>query len=183
MNAELKTFVDSLGLEYKATFVPQSHSRNANEEHKSLNWRVSIRSQRGAGNTITTNYMQGIGHIPNYLHAGYSETLERREWRELQEKAAETGKYPVGAVRLYSVIGPKLLPVPPPTLVDVLHCLVLDGEAYDYSFEEWAREYAYDTDRRKALATWEACRDHGLKLRRMLSAEQLEKLRELFQDY
>lgn len=74
-NAKLDAFIATLGLEYTATFVPQSQSRNAEEKTKSLNWRVRVsRSTHDTPQyhpahpsvTIATDYMQGIGHIPTW---------------------------------------------------------------------------------------------------------------------
>jgi hypothetical protein len=45
------------------------------------------------------------------------------------------------------------LPLP----VDVIQSLLMD--ATGESFEEWCGNLGYDTDSRKALATWEACRE------------------------
>lgn len=60
----------------------------------------------------------------------------------------------------------------PPTAADVISCLLLDLSTIDHcdSFEEWADELGYDSDSRKAEATW-----------RKLEAEA-PKLREFFGD-
>lgn len=176
MNAELKTFVNSLGLEYSATFVPQSASRNSAEKNRSLNWRVSIRSQRGAGTTIATDYMQGIGHIPKDPQVTAHHKGARRDCimiDEYERQCAETGKYGMGNHKT----------IPAPALLEVLYGLVLDSDADEYSFEAWADNLGYDTDSRKAESVYNACREIGQKLRLMLGAENLAKLRELFQDY
>lgn len=48
--------------------------------------------------------------------------------------------------------------VNPPTVLDVLDCLASDATSYDNggTFEDWAYEYGYDTDSRKAYAIWQA---------------------------
>ena len=48
-----------------------------------------------------------------------------------------------------------------PTLEDVLECLVMDSAYIDRasSFEEWADEFGYDTDSRKAEKIYKACKD------------------------
>jgi hypothetical protein len=188
-NPELKTFVDSLNLEYKAVFVPQSASRNSGEKNPSLNWRISIRSQRGAGTTISTDYMQGIGHVPNYIHRYGAVSLLTDEAIKAQHAAAELGTYPrvkrtpPNHWEISSTFGEQRKPLPPPDILDVLHCLVSDSDAADYTFDDWCSSYGYDTDSRKAEATYSACRDIGRQLERMLGRENLAKLRELFQDY
>lgn len=53
---------------------------------------------------------------------------------------------------------------------EVLACVCRDGEdASGQSFAEWAGNYGYDEDSRKALATYEACQQGGDKARRLLS--------------
>lgn len=51
-----------------------------------------------------------------------------------------------------------------PDLADVLHCLLSDGDACHYSFEEWCDSYGYDTDSRAAERTYLACVATGEKL-------------------
>jgi hypothetical protein len=48
---------------------------------------------------------------------------------------------------------------------DLLSCLALDATSGDQSFEDFCSDFGYDTDSRKAYATWEACRESGEKLR------------------
>lgn len=57
-----------------------------------------------------------------------------------------------------------------PTAADVLSCLISDAQAGDYTFEQWCGDMGYDTDSRKALATWEACRAMAPKLYKLLGA-------------
>jgi hypothetical protein len=72
-----------------------------------------------------------------------------------------------------------------PCLADVLHSLISDGTAYftHSTFEDWAADYDYDTDSRKALATYEQCIDIGRKLARALPANVLEQVQALTADY
>lgn len=67
-----------------------------------------------------------------------------------------------------------------PTVARVLPSLLLDGSAhFDHqSFEDWAGDFGYDPDSRKAEATWKACDETGRKLARAFSASEIEQLRE-----
>ena len=58
----------------------------------------------------------------------------------------------------------------PPTTVDVLDCLASDAASIENagSFEEWASEYGYDPDSRKALRTFEVCSEQARALRKFL---------------
>lgn len=173
----LQSFVASLGLEYKAEFVPFSKSRNAQEKHKSLNWKVTI----SKGNqSITTDYMQGIGHIPRPATKAYNPN--RVYWYEGYVKpAVEMG-------RLAHVVGSSISfgssPLPPPTLQDVMYSLAVDSDVINYSsFEDWAEKFGYDTDSREDESIYRQCLDTALKLRAMLGDSKLQELQEACQDY
>lgn len=57
-----------------------------------------------------------------------------------------------------------------PTAVDVLDCLLSDATGYDNArgFEDWASEYGYDTDSRKAEDTYKVVEAQSKKLRTFL---------------
>ena len=142
----LQDAVNALGVTYTAEFVPFSKSRNAKKATKpgdySLNWKVTISK---GGRKLTTDYMQGIGHIPGHKH---NTRYTMHAWEALKH-ACETGKSGYDASRIAAHVFTKAIPAP--ALHDVLHCLVLDAGVLDAgSFEEWASEYGYETDSRSA---------------------------------
>lgn len=57
-----------------------------------------------------------------------------------------------------------------PSLAEVVECLALDAAGYINSdgFEGWADEYGYDTDSRKAEATYKAVESQTRKLEQLL---------------
>lgn len=57
-----------------------------------------------------------------------------------------------------------------PELADVLDCLASDASGYENArdFQDWASEYGYDTDRRKAERTYNAVKRQSRKLRNLL---------------
>lgn len=58
-----------------------------------------------------------------------------------------------------------------PELADVVHCLLLDAQSGQMSFDEFCGEFGYDSYSRKALATWEACVNTAGPLRRVLGVD------------
>ena len=58
----------------------------------------------------------------------------------------------------------------PPTLVNVLDCLASDASGIDNArtFEDWANDYGYDTDSRKAEATYRTICAQAQELKRLL---------------
>lgn len=183
MTEKAKAYCERLianGVSYNAVFVPQSQSRNKDAKEPSLNWRVTI----AKGNVrIETDYMQGCAHVPHYAHAFARNVTYDAAVRE----ACETGKSRIIPHKnAYDAAqggraAPTYREIPTPDFADVLYCLVWDASAIDFpGFEEWAREYGFDTDSRKAEQIYRACLDTALKLRAIVD---LDEAREVFQDY
>ena len=166
-------YAEELGLTLTAQFVPQSLSRNAQERTPSLNWRATL-IRKGRGARFTTDYMQGAGHIPGWssLKGGYAYL------NNYAREVAEKGRY--------SPQGPDSIsrrPLPAPSMADVLHCLLLDAEAYGLPFEEWAGNFSFDTDSRKAERLYHECVATGSALSRLLTPPEMDRLRDLLADY
>jgi hypothetical protein len=68
-----------------------------------------------------------------------------------------------------------------PTLETVLECLVGDAAGVNDSttFEEWANEYGYDTDSRKAESTYKAVMQEATKLKKLLGPEAYKEMFEI----
>jgi hypothetical protein len=66
----------------------------------------------------------------------------------------------------------------PPTLADVLDCLASDASGVDnaQSFEDWASEYGYGTDSRKAERTYRICEEQAQKLKALLGQDAYNQL-------
>lgn len=175
IRAAVNAILAAEGITYAAQFVPQAQSRNADKPHRSLNWKVTIQrtAEKAADrNMFTTDYMQGIGHIPAIIGKSYPNELRAREY-----EASTTGRYQVRANASYQT-----KPLPIPSAADVLYCLVSDAGASDMCFETWADEYGYDKDSRAAETTYRQCIDSGLALRRLLGGAVLAKLRDITAD-
>lgn len=83
------------------------------------------------------------------------------------------------AVAVAGVLGIK------PALEDVLSSLITDGEPdfQGLSFDDWCSEFGYDSDSRKAHATYDACCEVGRRLRRAFTPEELQTLTETLANY
>lgn len=167
--------IATAGLTVSAVFVPFSQSRNKAEKNPSLNYRVTI--QRNGRDVMTTDYMMGSGHCPAYKlsmkDAGHANDIVRKK---MIREECETGR----AYRYFGK-GPAILP----DTRDVLHCcIILDADTINYrDFAEWASEYGYSEDSRKAEAIYRACLAHGLALRSALGDDHMRALREAFAEY
>ena len=158
---EIEKAINAMGITLKAEFVPFSFSRNRNETYPSLNWTVKILFK---GNEIVqTSYSAGYGHAPSYKGFKISQDV-------ISE--CESGKSRIGP-------GVKILP----KITDVIHSLVTECDVLGLeSFEQWAGEYGYDPDSRKAEKIYQDCRIQSMKFI-AIGKDNLEKLRELFEDY
>lgn len=183
-------FIATLPVSYSATFVPQSSSRNA-DGAKMLNWRVVLTSKVDGRKRLATDYSQGIAHIPGYRH-NLRNVLYYEELRNAWNDACENGRYPVDPIiehrheqgtryDVRAVLSYK--PLPSPSLEEVLYSLVMEAPARDTTFEEFCDEYGYSDDSRKAEAMYNACVDIGRKLVRLIGADALARLTDLYQGF
>lgn len=115
-----------------------------------LKWDVTLR-HRG-DRVLACEYTAGVGHCPSYP-------------AEVSLDECRTG-YAYGSKR--------------PILVDTadfVQSLCLEASALDHgSFEDWAREFGYDEDSRKAEKIYRECLQHAIMLRAMLGSEKFDHL-------
>jgi hypothetical protein len=168
----INELVKKHGITIESRFIPWSLSRNAGEDTPSLNWKITLK-QNGR-DLLTTDYMAGCAHCPAYDQRGYNTVDGRAD--VLSE--CEKGK----RIRPDSTIGLTHRDINPDSL-DVIHSLLMDSEALDYSsYEEWAGEFGFDEDSRKGEETYRACLKIALSLR-PVGESLLAELRDAFQDY
>lgn len=70
-----------------------------------------------------------------------------------------------------------------PAAADVLYSVVLDAQACEVSFEDWADDFGYDTDSRSALETYRACQKNGNQYRRIIGQNEREQIDEILNGY
>jgi hypothetical protein len=171
-HAEIDAHLAALGLNYGTEFVPWSQSRNATEKRPTLNWRIHL--TRHDKRFLVTDYMQGMGHLPKEYQLKNLGRLSVDE-DACERRIAESGK-------LHGQ-GYATKPVTSPELRDIMYSLLMDAEAYQYTFENWAADLGYDPDSRKAETLYRACLETGRSLAGVFTAQELDTLRDLFQDY
>lgn len=164
-----------VGLHLEATQVPWSQSRNAKEEQPTVEWRCQLRkgfaTLGGEADRLVLafDYSQGVAHLDGYWQSIQGDARIRNVCEGLPDRPPTSVDRPLRAV--------------PPTLANALYSLLLDGSAIDYgTFEEWAGEFGYDTDSRKAEKAYRDCLEIGLKLRSAVGGEMLQRFQELAQE-
>jgi hypothetical protein len=157
-------------------FVPFSKSRNKGDVSPSLNYKVRV--LKGEREVLETDFMMGCGHCPAYKRAKVTKSYETQRLIKAECEAGVSHKLGYGA---------SIMPTRnkiEPTAADVFYSLVLDAGVLDYSgFEDWALEFGYDKDSRKAEKIYRDCLDTALKLKNGLGDSVLNELREALQDY
>lgn len=178
--------IEHFKLTLKSEFVPFSQSRNRGEKHPTLNWRVTL--MRDGRDVLTTDYSAGCAFAPSYKQIveqtfmfSSALTAEMRKRENAVKAECETGfahKQHSNAAWL-KTSKPIL-----PEIQDVVYSLVSDSDVLDAGgFEDWANNFGYDVDSRKAEAIYRACLTTALKIRNSLGDATLITLRETFQDY
>ncbi len=177
-------YLKEINVTYSAVFVPQRLSRHSDNKDKSINWRVMFHHDT-RDTEFSTHYMQGIGHLPTPKIPSTA-TIRHYAQREREKMAAEEGthyseyKWGMGRTGLY---GSKIQMLPQPIAADVLYCLVLDADAIDcVTFEEWADNYGYDTDSRKAEDIYNECRKQSREMRKVFTQAQILHIAELVRE-
>jgi hypothetical protein len=65
-----------------------------------------------------------------------------------------------------------------------LYCMISDMDCGEYSsFQDFCDNLGYDNDSIKALETYQACQQGARKFRQVVTTAEVEKLREVLQDY
>ncbi len=198
MSDMIKAVIEKHGLSIKAEFVPFSRSRNAKPDAMgdgkpwlSINWKVTLR--RNGRDILTTDYSAGSAHCPGY-NMETPKTFDRpaRFWRQgICEWECENGvvarfdhwKGFSAALRNDAEGRARRVPILP-KIEDVIYSLLMDASVLDCGgFEDWAAEFGYETDSRKAEKLYRDCLESALKLRSAIGESALSELREAFQDY
>lgn len=183
--AVLVGIIKRLGLSVESTFVPFSASENAKptahnggKPWRSLNWvctinRTGMLTPRAILEGVT--YAAGVGHCP----------AEKRKWDIPADKERaialeiEQGRPARPSVmrRGQPMIAPGSKMIEPDPL-DVIGSLAMDSSVLDAGgFEDWAADYGYDTDSRKAEAIYRLAVEQSLKLQAAVGSPALEELR------
>lgn len=171
-----------IGLAVTAEFIPLSKTSNK-DEWRSLNWNVTL--LRNGREVLTTQYSAGIAHCPSYNSKVPSNwNRPDRMWQDaVCEFECEAG-FKAAPFTTWGGFRPdKTKPILPDP-ADVVYSLIRDAEVLDYAtFEEWADNFGYGTDSRKAEQIYRACLEIALKLRAGLGDACMRELAELFEDY
>ena len=150
------------------TFAAALVGETTRDAWKCDEWRIRLDRRVGPGakpRSIETPFYTGIGHrkaacpMPADIKRLSPRIVARHDWEAQNVK-------PVA-----------------PCAASVVHSLMLDSHARGVTFASWCADCDYDTDSRKALATYEA----GQKISDMMDAfftrEERDTLATMLEDY
>ena len=141
------------------------------EEWDCDSWRFTIKNQ-------SFEYSTGLG-----LRGDVTANTKKRAAFDFpglteKDKAGQTLRGRQYLQRVQELREPQIPPV-----AGLLYSLILDGSASELSFAEWCGDYGYDSDSRKAFATYMACQENSDKLQKVFTHSQIARIRELLQEY
>lgn len=170
MNAQQKAVAEYLSSE-NVSFNARYAGETKRGDWERDAWRIAFskvtsHEKRPGTVTIETDYFTGLGNRNPVKGA------ERMEGSKYNKNSIGYKQWANRYVR----------PVQP-CAADVLYSLICDSSALDISFDCWCDDYGYDSDSISAFNTYQACCNNAKDMRRMFSHGQLEKLKELLEDY
>lgn len=207
MNAEeIRKVVDDylaaegITVEFKQISKCMADNVDKESRYSSAFWAATITAGRGH---MTVQYSEGEGHfikqrfgklcnydsrLINDFKEFYLDNCVRNDavrWFECNQM----NQFLSGFARKERVkkvgtkVGTRKLQLVPPAPADLLRCLCMEYDVMDSGgYEEWARDYGYDLDSRKAEKIYKLCTEQSLKLRSVLGEKRINELRELTQD-
>ncbi len=166
-SVRVDNWANKYGISANFAFVPFSLSRNSGEKFPSLNWKVTLyKDQR---EILRFDYSQGSGHAPSY-----KQRMVAHDVRMVAHECEKGYKAREVAGSFYNS-----KKIDSPTLADVLYSISMDADAIDFAtFEDWASEFGYEKDSRKAETIYKTCLEYGLKLRSAIGNKALAELRD-----
>jgi len=205
---QLKELCDASKLTLTGVFVPFSQSRNKDSKYPNLNWKITLLCNDRE--VLTTDYSQGVAHLPRYGEIRPSDLHTKNIQRmrdQYHRSVCETGKA-YSSIRYgeRDVQGerkkPSWLPfnpiaynttnhfeyfnnypIPLPAVEQIMYSLLLDGSSlFEGGFENWCSNYGYDTDSIKAKALYDQCVEIGSKLISILELKTFILMRDLAQE-
>lgn len=171
------------GVTMDSEFVPFSVSRNSEEDRPSLNWKITIK--RHGREVLRTDYGQGYGHAPasklkapGKMSGRYAEQLRMNAIRAECETGMRHRFGEYGSLFGRDGTMNTRAAITPPAIGEVMQSLISDSDVLDYGgFDDWAENYGYDPDSRKAESIYRACVEIATKLRAGLGQSLIEEIR------
>lgn len=171
MKTETKPTLASLGL--VATIVRNGFGKLSSGDADMLKWNCLFTNARGQSQAF--DYFTGSGCGPQLSE------LQLRAHFPSVANVPKHNRWSIKDKNLLAQVASFAIQQSgwTPDAIEILNCIARDGDALDATFEDWAAEFGYDQDSRKAEKIYRACQDNALRLKKILSAENIEILKGL----
>lgn len=147
-----KDFITVTGIALESKF--KAYVQDAKWPH--FEWECTLVMPGSEHRLLTTPYKLGVGHCTLNGKGVTKLKIDRTIRAHVRPRDNSLSSYEGHVV-------PKN-----PELADLLNSLQSDCAGGDQSFEEFCGDFGYDTDSRKAYATWEACTQIRGRMRSLL---------------
>lgn len=167
--------LESLGL--KCTIISNGIQAMNEGEVPVLKWNCLFTNTK-TGKTESFDYFTGTGCVPwnDYRVRGeYIHPMWFLNVRDTKDRWLMKDKDLLARAALYVAQKAHWTP----DAIEILNCIARDGDALEFTFEDWANDFGYDDDSRKAKKIYRARQDNALRLRKILSKEKIEELKAL----
>lgn len=171
----VQEFLNSIRVQYRFTYVGAVNSKEWAHDLFTVSFvadkkePMTTEYKTGTGRRVATKFNKFDRHTKASIDA-------HRELLGIKG-TSQTTQWPLNSSHWASLY------VMAPKAASVLHSLLLDTDCGADTFEDFCSNLGYDEDSRKAHDTYLACQKLGTQLRKVFTREQIEKLRELLQDY
>jgi hypothetical protein len=155
MANKLHELIETLGLDMVISQVPSNPNMDHDGETTFYHYHAIITHKADSKNpnSMSTYYSVGWGIVERWLFA-QKKPLFVDGWGIIQiREAKRINKHLVSYQNMIAAAAKRFKP----SLADILTCLIQDAASIDQSplFEDWADDFGYNPDSRKAYATFE----------------------------
>ena len=170
IDTHIKSYLDDIGIKYSTIYIGVS-KMNGNNDNPMDKWKVTL------GNP-SFDFYTGLG-LRNPVDSKIRR-MARFDFPHMTEKDKinDTHTY-----RQYKSKCEALRTPNPPSAASVLYGLILDSDVLEYDFTDWCDILGYDDDSINAKTTYWMCIENAHKLRKVLSRSNMEKIKELLENY
>ena len=166
--ADLAAIIKAIGATMESTRLLARPDREASDwDKKALHFQCVISAPRMPGEPIVVHWSCGEA-VP--VHDAQREP--RPAWFRSFHHGAALRDHLAAPRSVDGARGAEILRAAyKPDLVDVLQSCLTDSSDEGATFENWCGDLGYDTDSRKAYATWEACMRIARDMRRLFRGD------------
>jgi len=192
----VREYLEKIGVVYKDNFHPAliapKEAADAWRNIGKTDWKDQVRvtfhpTLARRQSSVSFDYYQGLGHLDIVKNEWLKTNNEGWYWEALSKTLSTGIVHDVSDVDSFMPIRKrkymgKYVGVHA-TAASVLYCLLSDMEAVYVSFADWCSDFGGNTDSITDKNAYESCRDNGFKLFRIFDTTEIERLRELLEDY